>query len=176
MTLLAVRAGVPTREVVTASQAAGGDALLVLRGSARPLGELTADELDDELLRTGWRAVGKLGDAGIAHLQIDPSTVAVAGEEVWLLDFDAATPAPTPDQLQTDRVQLLAATAAFAGKSERSPPPSLRSAPTARPRSFRTSSRPRWLPRCERPSVRPASTSISCGRTWPRLQERLSPT
>jgi len=116
MTLLAVRAGVPTREVVIASQAAEGDALLVLRGSARPLGELTADELDDALLRTGWQAVGKLGGAGIAHLQIDPSTVAVVGQEVWLLDFDAATPAPTPDQLQTDRVQLLAATAAVVGE------------------------------------------------------------
>ena len=88
----------------------------MLRGSARPLGELTADELDDELLRTGWRTLGKLGDAGIAHLRIDPSTVAVAGEEVWLLDFDAATPAPTRDQLQTDRVQLLAATAAVVGE------------------------------------------------------------
>ena len=116
MTLLAVRAEVPTRAVVTASQAPDGDALLVLRGAARPLAVMQADELDDGLLRTCWQTLGKLGEADIAHLRIDPSTVAVAGEEVWLLDFDAATPAPSRDQLQTDRVQLLAATAAVAGE------------------------------------------------------------
>jgi glycosyltransferase 2 family protein len=115
MTLLAVRAGVPTREVVTAGQTADGDALLVLRGAARPLAEVSADELDDELLQSAWRMLDRLGRAGIAHLQIDPSTVAIAEGDVWLLDFGVATAAPTNDQLQTDRVQLLAATAAVAG-------------------------------------------------------------
>jgi glycosyltransferase 2 family protein len=115
MTLLAERAGVRSREVVTADQAIGGDALLVLRGSPRPIENLSADELDDTLLLGCWQALGRLGAAEIAHLEIDPSTVAVSGEEIWLLDFGAATVAPTKDQLQTDRVQLLAATAAVVG-------------------------------------------------------------
>ena len=118
MTLLATRSGVRTREVVTAGQTVRGDALLVLRGGARPLGELSADELDDGLLRKCWQSLDRLGKAGLAHGQIDPSTVAVAGGEVWLLDFGAATAAPSHDDLQADRVQLLAATAAVAG-SER---------------------------------------------------------
>jgi len=118
MTLLAARAGVPTREVVAAGQSADGDAVLVLRGTARPLAELSADDLDDELLQASWQTLETLGAAGIAHLQIDPSTVAVADETVWLVDFGAATGSPSDDQLQTDRVQLLAATAAVAG-SER---------------------------------------------------------
>jgi uncharacterized membrane protein YbhN (UPF0104 family) len=118
MTLLAARAGVPTRDVVIAGQTADGDALLVLRGAARPLAEVTPVELDDDLLQSAWHTLETLGAAGMAHQQIDPSTVAVADDAVWLLDFGVATAAPTRDQLQTDRVQLLAATAAAAG-SER---------------------------------------------------------
>jgi glycosyltransferase 2 family protein len=118
LTLLAARAGVQSREVVAAGQTADGDAVLVLRGSARTLGELSADELDEIRLGRCWQALTRLGRAGIAHLEIDPTTVALEGEEVLLLDFGAATAVPTPDQLQTDRVQLLAATAAVAG-SER---------------------------------------------------------
>jgi uncharacterized membrane protein YbhN (UPF0104 family) len=115
MTLLASRAGVPSRSVVTAGETVDNDALLVLRGAATPLAELQADELDDELLRATWRTLGRLGEASIAHLQIDPTTVAVEGRDVWLLDFGGATATPTADQLQTDRVQLLAAAAAAVG-------------------------------------------------------------
>jgi glycosyltransferase 2 family protein len=118
MTLLAARAGVRSRDVVAAGQTVEGDAVLVLRGAARTLSELSADELDVLRLGKCWQALARLGQAGIAHLEIDPTTVAFDGEDVLLLDFGAATAAPTPDQLQTDRVQLLAATAAVAG-SER---------------------------------------------------------
>jgi glycosyltransferase 2 family protein len=118
MTLLAARAGVRSREVVTAGQTAEGDAVLVLRGAARPLGELSADELDEIRLGKCWQALARLGQGSIAHLEIEPATVAFEGEEALLLDFGGATAVPTPDELQTDRVQLLAATAAVAG-SER---------------------------------------------------------
>ena len=115
LTLLANRAGVLSREVVTAGETVEHDALLVLRGEARPLAELGADGLDDELLEAAWRTLARLGEADIAHSQIDTSTVAVADGEVWLLDFGQATAAPSHDQLETDKVQLLAATAAAAG-------------------------------------------------------------
>ncbi len=115
MTLLAARAGVGSREVVTAGETEDGDALLVLRGAAKPLAEMPAGEVDDALLQTAWDVLARLGHAGIAHTQLDSATVAVSGKDVWLLDFGAATAAPTVNQLQTDRVQLLAATAAVAG-------------------------------------------------------------
>jgi uncharacterized membrane protein YbhN (UPF0104 family) len=115
LTLLASRAGVASREVVTAGETVEHDALLVLRGRAKPIADLGADDLDDDLLHACWRVLARLGDADLAHRQIDTSTVALAGRDVWLLDFGQATAAPTRDQLQTDRVQLLAATAAVAG-------------------------------------------------------------
>ncbi len=115
VTLLANRAGVASREVVTAGETIERDALLVLRGDARPIAELGADGLDDDLLHASWRMLARLGEADIAHRQIDTSTVAVADGEVWLLDFGQATAAPSRDQLETDKVQLLAATAAIAG-------------------------------------------------------------
>ena len=115
VTLLANRAGVASREVITAGETVEHDALLVLRGDARPLAELGADELDDGLLHAAWRTLAQLEAADIAHRQIDTSTVAVADGDVWLLDFGQATAAPSHDQLETDKVQLLAATAAVAG-------------------------------------------------------------
>lgn len=116
LTLLAARAGVRSREVVAAGQSADGDAVLVLRGAARTLGDLSADQADEPRLRKCWQALAQLAATGIAHLEIDPATVAFDGDDVLLLDFGAATAAPTEDQLQTDRVQLLAATAAVAGE------------------------------------------------------------
>jgi uncharacterized membrane protein YbhN (UPF0104 family) len=115
VTLLARNAGVPTQAVVTAGATAEGDALLVLRGVAKPLGACSLDELDDERLGQAWRTILLLGDANIAHLGIDTATVAVLGDEVGLVDFAGATVAPAADQLLTDRAQLLATTAVVAG-------------------------------------------------------------
>jgi uncharacterized membrane protein YbhN (UPF0104 family) len=115
VTLLARNGGVPTRDVVTAGETVAGDALLVLRGPARPLESLAPGELDDELLRRSWRTLELLGKANIAHLQIDLASVAVDGDEVLLADFAGATVSPSRDQLQTDRVQLLVTTATVAG-------------------------------------------------------------
>ena len=115
VTLLARNGGVPTREVVTAGATVAGDALLVLRGPATRLEDVARGELGDEALRASWRALGLLGKANIAHLQLDLATVAVAGDDVALLDFAGATVAPSRDQLQTDRVQLLVTTATAAG-------------------------------------------------------------
>ena len=115
VTLLARNGGVPTREVVTAGETAAGDALLVLRGPARPLESVAPDELDHELLSRSWRTLALLGEANIAHLQIDLASVALVGDDVALIDFVGATVAPSEDELQTDRVQLLVTTATVAG-------------------------------------------------------------
>jgi len=116
VTLLARSRGVPTLEVVTAGQTATGDALLVLRGFARRLEGVAADEVDEEWLRRAWRTLALVRDANIANLQIDPWSVAVVGDDIALIDFAGATVAPSADQLQTDRVQLLLTTAAVAGR------------------------------------------------------------
>src|SRR5204862_4425224 len=115
MTLLAERAGVSSREVVKAGQTDAGDAVLVLCGTPRLLAEMAADEVDDAQLLQAWQALGRLRTAEIAHLDVDAATVGFGADGAWLLDFGAATAAPTEDQLQTDRVQLLAATATVAG-------------------------------------------------------------
>ena len=118
ITLLAERAGVAGREVVKAGQTEAGDAVLVLRGEPRLLAQMSAEEVDDARLLQAWQALGRLRAVEIAHLDIEPATVGFGTDAAWLLDFGAATAAPTEDQLQGDRVQLLAATAAVAG-SER---------------------------------------------------------
>jgi uncharacterized membrane protein YbhN (UPF0104 family) len=118
VTLLAANAGVPTREVVTAGATVEDDALLVLRGDARPLAGLSADELSDDVLARCWRTLAVLHRANIVHLRIDSSTVVALGDEVGLVDFGNATVAPNADQPMTDRAQLLATTATVAG-SER---------------------------------------------------------
>ncbi len=75
VTLLAENAGVPTRQVMTAGTSVYDDALLVLRGNGRPLGTLSAEELDDDLLRGCWETIQLLGKASIAHMRIEPDTV-----------------------------------------------------------------------------------------------------
>jgi uncharacterized membrane protein YbhN (UPF0104 family) len=115
VTLLAAKAGVPTLEVVTAGKTVNDDAVLVLRGSARPIASLAADELSDDVLHRSWRTLALLADADIAHRHVNPSTVALIGDDVGLIDLGGATVAPSADQRRTDRAQLLAATAAVAG-------------------------------------------------------------
>ena len=114
VTLLAAQAGVPTRTVVTAGEASAGDAVLVLHDRAD---ELPAEALDDDALAGCWRALAGLGEAGIAHLRIEPPTLTLVDGEPGLVDFDGATIAPRPDQLLTDRAQLLGTTAALAGRA-----------------------------------------------------------
>ena len=121
-TLLARQAGVSTREVVIAAESSTGDAFLVFRDDARPLASLAADEIDDAVLAGCWEALGALGEGAIAHHRIDPETVASIGcsreaaeDSVGLIELDQATIAPRPEDVLTDRAQLLATTAALAG-------------------------------------------------------------
>ena len=116
VSLLAANAGVPSLQVVTAGTTAAGDALLVLRGEARPLASLSDEELTDDVLHGAWEVLVLLGRANIAHLRIDPLTVALVGDAVGFADFSGATVAPSAGQLLTDRAQLLAATAIMVGR------------------------------------------------------------
>jgi glycosyltransferase 2 family protein len=106
VTLLAYRHGVPTQEVLRAGTTTGGDALLVLRGDARPFAAPAAG---------AWKALGVLHRANIAHRRIDGTTVAALDDGVGFVDFSGSTAVPTADQLMTDRAQLLVTTATFVG-------------------------------------------------------------
>jgi len=101
--------------VVRAATTTRGDALIVLRGSARPLGTLPPAELDAELARRCWGALGRLHAANIAHRHLDASTVALVGDEVGFVELGWSTAAPRPDQLMTDRAQLLVTSATLLG-------------------------------------------------------------
>ena len=117
-TLLAGSNGIATHEVVRAGTTARGDALIVLRGSARLLETITPPELDAELLRRCWQALDLLHTANIAHGHIDGSTLAVVRGSVGFVDFSRATAAPRPDQLMTDRAQLLVTSATLLTPAE----------------------------------------------------------
>ena len=118
VTLLAGGAGLPTHEVVTAAATATDDALLVLRGDARPLASLEPGRIDDAMLRGAWWALAVLGGLGIAHRQIAPETVVLIDGAVGFVDLAGATVGRDVHLLATDRAQLLMATACLAG-SER---------------------------------------------------------
>jgi uncharacterized protein (TIRG00374 family) len=115
VTLLVRNGGLATRDVVTAASTVDDDALLVLRGEARPLASLEPGEVDDELLRSAWSALARLDALKVAHQQIDPETVALVSGRVGFVELGAATVAPTELQLATDRVQLLVTTATAVG-------------------------------------------------------------
>lgn len=115
VTLLAQRAGVPTRDVVVAAESSTGDAVLVFHDRSRPLASLAPDEIDDALLARAWGAVVSLGDARIAHHRIDAETLAAFGNDVGLVDLDRATVAPRPEHVLLDRAQLLATLASLVG-------------------------------------------------------------
>ncbi len=114
VTLLARQADVMTPEVVLAAESPSGDALLVLRRPPSPLAGSAA--VGDDVLARAWKALGRLHGARIAHLAIAPHAVAVWPDgQVGFAELDRATLAPRPDQLLTDRAQLLATSAVVAG-------------------------------------------------------------
>jgi len=127
VTLLAQRAGVPTRDVLVAAESWTGDAVLVFRDASRSLASPVAagDEdarvespqavPDDGTLARAWSAVLGLGDARIAHHRIDPQTLVRFGDEVGLVDLDRATIVPRPEHLLVDRAQLHATLASLVG-------------------------------------------------------------
>jgi len=111
VTLLARRAGIPTRDVVVAAESSNGDALLVFRDASTPLDAAVTDDL----LGQAWHVVVALGDARIAHHRIEPDALALLDGEVALVDLDRATIAARPEHVLVDRAQLLATCAALAG-------------------------------------------------------------
>jgi glycosyltransferase 2 family protein len=118
VTLLAREGGVRTQEVVRVATTERSEALLVLRGEARPLETLGEDELTDDLVHAAWRTLDALHSAGVAHRRIDTRTVALVDGSAGFVDFAGGTADPTPDQQMTDRAQLLVTTATRFGADQ----------------------------------------------------------
>jgi uncharacterized membrane protein YbhN (UPF0104 family) len=115
ITLLARGAGVAGRDVIAAGESSSGDAAVVFRDATLPIAGGAAGPLDDAMLASGWRALESLAAARIAHMRVDPTTVVASGGVLGLVDFDAAVIGGLPEQLLTDRAQMLASTAAVVG-------------------------------------------------------------
>ena len=116
VTLLAERAGMPVLPVVAAGMATARDALLVSEISGRPLGSVDPTEVDDELVRAVWRAMGVLHDLGIAHGQLDGERIVVRSDGTPAVgDFGGARVAASDGAMMADLAQVLVTTALVVG-------------------------------------------------------------
>jgi glycosyltransferase 2 family protein len=117
VTLLARSRGVPTHEVLAAGTTETGDAVVVLRGRARPLVAIPPDELGAGVIADAWDALEALHGANIAHRHIDQHTVVQFGDAAGIADFARATTTPRAEQFVTDRAQLLVTAATLIGSA-----------------------------------------------------------
>ena len=110
---MAERAGVRVPRVDRVIKAGGGTALLVMKqvdGSS--LGQLSGEQISDELLRRLWTEVDRLHRAGIAHRSLRPANVMIEGGwRPWLTDFSFSELAATQRQMDLDLAELLASLA-----------------------------------------------------------------
>ena len=115
VTLLAERGGVPVLPIVAAGVGEENDALLVTRRTGTSLAEV--DTVDDDYLRSAWRAVDTLHDLGVAHGQLDGYRMLVRDDGSPAIgDFAEATVASSKADRMVDRAQLLVATALSVGE------------------------------------------------------------
>ncbi|WP_084128339.1 lysylphosphatidylglycerol synthase transmembrane domain-containing protein [Demequina sp. NBRC 110055] len=115
-------AGVRTARVLGMSQAR--DTMLVVYQrpvAMRALSEMTADEVDDDMLDSIWSQFGQAHAAGISHRQVSADTILVGDGEatgtplVWITSWDMGEVATSTLARRLDNVQVLAATAAIVG-------------------------------------------------------------
>jgi len=116
LTLLAERAGIPVLPVVAAGMATERDALLVSEVTGRPITSVDPTEVDDELVRQIWRAIGPLHDLGIAHGQLDGERIVVRSNGTPAIgDFGGARVAAPDGTMMADLAQVLVTTALIVG-------------------------------------------------------------
>ncbi len=116
VTLLAERSGMPVLPIVAAGMATARDALLVTEVTGRPLGSVDRPELDDELVRDIWRAMGSLHDLGVAHGQLDGERIVVRSDGTPAVgDFGGARVAASDGMMMADLAQVLVTTALVVG-------------------------------------------------------------
>jgi hypothetical protein len=92
VTLLAERAGVSVLPVVAAGMVSQRDALLVTETTSRSLGTLDPQQVNDQLLESIWRNLGRLHAMGVAHRRLDAFGILVRPDGTPAFgDFGGAT-------------------------------------------------------------------------------------
>lgn len=114
--LVCERSSIPTTRVVGWSRAATDDIVLVAEWiDGTPFSELSADELDDDVLDRAWATLGQLRQAGIAHGEIDSTRLFVTGDVVSIVGLAGAALLASDEALLADQAQLLVTTALAVG-------------------------------------------------------------
>ena len=108
MTLLAASGGVTVPQIVTAGNAANGDALIVFRSTGTPLSPAHPTLIAAQL-RALWTELACLHAAGIVHHRIDLDRIATLnGDRAGFNDLSSAAVLSTPADKLADQAQLLA--------------------------------------------------------------------
>lgn len=124
LTLLAAQSGIPTDAVVTAGATERNDAVLVLRRTGRLVappvvggapGETEIDPTHEPDIAALWALVDRLHDHDITHGQLDVEHLIVRDGGYGLIDFRAASVAPSLVQRRVDSAQMFATTVMLAG-------------------------------------------------------------
>lgn len=115
--MLAERAGVAAPRLERTGVGGADIALLVTTPTAgRPLAEVGADEVTDDLVARIWAGVGALHAAGIAHGDLDPFHVLVADDgSVGFDDFASASVDGDDFYLKRDDASVIVQTALAIG-------------------------------------------------------------
>jgi glycosyltransferase 2 family protein len=114
--LLADRAGVPAPKLVKTGAAGSEAAMLVTSELAgTPLDKMKASAITDAMLRSAWKSVHQLHEAGISHGNLDAHHVKVDGRKVGLDDFSNASANADQYWIDRDSASLLVSTALLVG-------------------------------------------------------------
>ena len=114
LTLYAQREGALVTPFVAAAMDQRGDALFVVERVGPAIGADNA-HVDDALLASAWTSLARLHDAGICHGGITPSHLQVAGDGIYIADFDRASIDWDESSRRLDQAQLLVSTAVVVG-------------------------------------------------------------
>ncbi len=124
LTLLTGQSGIPTDAVVTAGATERNDAVLVLRRTgtlvAPPVeggapGETEIDPTHEPDIAALWALVDQLHAHDITHGQLDVEHLSVTDGRYGLIDFRAASVAPSLVQRRVDSAQMFATTVMLSG-------------------------------------------------------------
>ena len=115
--VMAERAGVLVPHIGQVIKAGDGSVLLTMDLiTGRPLDEIPADAITDQLAGDIWREVGRLHRARIAHRSLHDANIMVdEGGRPWLTDFSFAELAATGRHLAIDVAELLTSLAGRIG-------------------------------------------------------------
>lgn len=110
------RREVPAAELLGWGRGIEGDALIATRWLDAPsLGDVAADDIDDEVLGRCWQTLDRWQHANMVHRQIDTGRFVLADDGPILDDVSEAEATPSASTLAIDVAQMLVATAVAVG-------------------------------------------------------------